>query len=148
MVTMIRFFGVLAFFLVFATGFKSDAKEIISGPVPVDVIGVYDGDTFTGMARPWLGMTLRLSVRVDGVDTPELRGKCSYERELAREARNFVIEHIMGREVDLVWIKRGKYAGRAIGTVLLGDGSNLADKIIEAGLGRPYDGGKREGWCN
>jgi len=27
------------------------------------------------------------------------------------------------------------------------DGVNLADSLISNGLARPYDGGKRDGWC-
>lgn len=51
--------------------------------VPATVVSVYDGDTFTVEARPWPGMTLRTSVRVRGVDTPEIRGKCQAEKDLA-----------------------------------------------------------------
>ena len=40
----------------------------------------------------------------------------------------------------------GKYAGRIVAQVLVG-GEDLEEMIIEAGLGRPYEGGAREGWC-
>jgi len=45
----------------------------ISGPVTAKVVKVYDGDTFTFEAYPWPGITATASVRVNGVDTPEIR---------------------------------------------------------------------------
>ena len=45
----------------------------ITGPVAAKVIKVYDGDTFTVEAYPWPGITAKASVRVNGVDTPEIR---------------------------------------------------------------------------
>ena len=43
----------------------------------------YDGDTLTVDAEPWPGLTARTSVRVDGIDTPEIRGRCPAEKALA-----------------------------------------------------------------
>jgi endonuclease YncB( thermonuclease family) len=59
------------------------AEPIIIGPVSAKVIKVYDGDTFTVEAYPWPGITAKASVRVDGVDTPEIRGKCEAEKQKA-----------------------------------------------------------------
>ncbi len=64
------------------------AGEIIPGPVTADVVSVYDGDTLTVDAHPWPQITVRTSVRVDGIDAPEIRGKCDSEKAMAREAAN------------------------------------------------------------
>ena len=61
----------------------------ITGPVAAKVIKVYDGDTITVEAYPWPGITANASVRVDGVDTPEIRGKCESEKRKAVEAREW-----------------------------------------------------------
>lgn len=111
------------------------------------VISVYDGDTFKAEAMIWPGLTWKGNIRVEGVDTPEIRGKCDQERSLAIQARDFVIEKI-GKTVVLENVKHGKYAGRVVATVLLEDGSNLANILIDAGLGRAYNGGKRLSWCS
>lgn len=66
------------------------AEPIIPGPVAAKVIKVYDGDTFTVEAYPWPGITANACVRVGGVDTPEIRGKCEAEKQKAHEARDFV----------------------------------------------------------
>ncbi len=111
------------------------------------VISVYDGDTFKVEAMVWPGFIWKGNIRVEGVDTPEIKGKCNQERKLAIMARDFVREKI-GKTVMLENVKSGKYAGRVVATVLLEDGSNLANTLIDAGLGRPYNGGKRRSWCN
>ena len=55
------------------------------------VINVYDGDTFRvnmDSLPPIVGKNI--PIRVNGIDTPEIRGKCQYEKNLALEARDFV----------------------------------------------------------
>ena len=44
--------------------------------VPVEVVRVYDGDTLMADAKPWPGVTMRVTVRLRGVDAPEIEGKC------------------------------------------------------------------------
>ena len=51
------------------------------------VISVYDGDTCKVKAMVWPGFTWKGNIRVEGVDTPELKGKCDQERILAIMAR-------------------------------------------------------------
>jgi len=119
----------------------------ITGPISAKVIKVYDGDTFTVEAYPWPGLEAKASVRVDGVDTPEIRGKCDAEKQKAIEARDYVRSLILGEVVQLENVKHGKYAGRVVAEVILDGGVSLADKIISQGLGREYHGGKRDGWC-
>ncbi len=70
------------------------AGEIIPGPVTADVVSVYDGDTLTVDAHPWPQITVRTSVRVDGIDAPEIRGKCDSEKAMAREARELARETV------------------------------------------------------
>ena len=48
--------------------------------------------------------------------------------------------------VQITNVKHGKYAGRVVADVLVG-GKKLSDMLIAEGLGRPYEGGRRESWC-
>ncbi len=66
------------------------AADTIPGPIIASVVSVYDGDTLTVQAYPWPGMTIRTAVRINGLDTPEIRGLCDAETELATRARDFV----------------------------------------------------------
>ncbi len=123
------------------------AADAIPGPIVATVISVYDGDTMTVSAFPWPGMTIRTAVRVNGIDTPEIRGLCAEETELAKRARDYV-RATVGDHVQLTNITLGKYAGRIIADVALADGRQLAGLLITEGLGREYDGGTRSGWCD
>ncbi len=123
------------------------AADTIPGPIVATVISVYDGDTMTVNAFPWPGMTIRTAVRVNGMDTPEIRGLCDAETELAKRARDYV-RATVGDHVELTNITLGKYAGRIIADVALADGRSLAGLLISEGLGREYDGGARLGWCD
>ncbi len=130
---------------------KSAAKPAPEGAglqTPARVLSVTDGDTVKVKAHMWPGLTWKGSVRVEGVDTPELggRAKCETEKRKAEAARDFVKERV-GKRVTLVDVKKGKYAGRVVARIRLADGSDLTDLLIRGRHGRPYDGGRRQGWC-
>jgi endonuclease YncB( thermonuclease family) len=120
--------------------------RVMSGPVVADVLSVYDGDTLTVLAYPWPGINTHVSVRLLGVDTPEIRGKCDLERTLAQQAREVALA-ALGTRVTLTNIRHDKYAGRVLADITLADGRSLADVLIASGLARPYDGGARQSWC-
>ncbi len=117
----------------------------VPGPINARVVSVYDGDTLTVDAEPWPGLTARTAVRVAGVDTPEIRGKCQAEKDQAIRARDFV-RATVGASVRLTDVRPGKYAGRVIADVWV-RGRKLSDILIAENLGRPYHGGRRQGWC-
>ncbi len=110
---------------------------------------VYDGDTVY-ITMPGLPTELAgMSVRLDGIDAPELgrRAQCEAEAELAEQARDFVVRAIENAErVEFCEPLWGKYAGRVAARVVV-DGEDLAEELIVAGLARAYDGGRRQGWC-
>ncbi len=122
-------------------------RDTIPGPVSALVVDVIDGDTVLVRARIWLGQEVETRVRLEGVDTPELRGKCQAARRLAREARAFVQAKVDGRQVLLSDIQYGKYAGRVVARIQTPDGEDLTEALIEAGLGHAYDGARRAPWC-
>lgn len=121
-------------------------RDVIPGPVPARVVSVTDGDTVLVRARIWLGQNVETRIRLEGVDAPEMKARCAAERRLAVKARNFVIARVGGRTVDLFHIQYGKYAGRVVARIHDAKG-DLSTAIIAAGLGRPYDGGRRRSWC-
>lgn len=125
----------------------SAAADPLPGPIPADVLSVYDGDTFTARAHIWPGHYVETSVRVLGIDTPEIRGECQREKDLAVMARDRARE-LLGATVSLRQVEPDKYGGRVDAYVTLGDGRDLAETLLSEGLGRPYDGGKRKSWCN
>ena len=62
------------------------------------VVKVYDGDTITiASYLPIPNSPLyRFSVRLNGIDTPEIKGKTREEKDLALVAKNALSEMILG----------------------------------------------------
>ena len=111
------------------------------------VISVYDGDTFRvniASLPPIVGKNI--AIRVNGVDTPEIRGKCQYEKNLALEARDFVRGKLANaKEIKLTNLQRGKYF-RVVANVLV-DGVSLEQELLDNELAYEYSGGKKLSWC-
>lgn len=139
--------GITLWLLLAATSFPvSAAEQRLGGPVHAIVERVVDGDTLAVRAQIWLGQEVRVLVRLGGVDTPELRGACQRERELALRAQQFTRD-FAGIRVLLTEIDQDKYGGRVLALVSNAQGADLAQALIQAGLARAYDGGARSGWC-
>ena len=82
----------------------ASGAEAVLGPINARMVSVYDGDTLTVDAAPWPGLTARTLVRVAGVDTPEIRGKCQAEKDMAVRARDFV-RSTVGAQVQLTNVR-------------------------------------------
>lgn len=110
-------------------------------------IRCYDGDTCTFTIPGWPDLAGKeIGVRIRGLDTPEIRGKCEQEKALAIRARDRLRELLRAASaIVLSEPERGKYF-RIVATVLA-DGMDVAEVLIAEGLARRYDGGHREGWC-
>jgi micrococcal nuclease len=108
----------------------------------------YDGDTITfnlpGL-HPIIGE--KISIRVNGIDTPEIKGACEKEKYDAKQAREMVAETLTDAEqIILKNMERGKYFRIAADVIV--DGENLSDILIGAGMAVRYDGGKKtHKWC-
>ena len=108
----------------------------------------YDGDTIRFDLPgypPIAGDDIR--VRVNGIDTPEIKGKCEKEKYDAKQAKEMVADILKDAEqITLKNMERGKYFRIAADVIV--DGENLADMLIEAGMAIRYDGGKKtHKWC-
>lgn len=140
--------AVLAIVVVLAAeSLPASAREIVAGPIPARVVRIVDGDTLIVRARIWLGQEVETAVRLDGIDTPELKSPCAAERELAGRARDTIAGLTDGRSVVLRDVRYGKYAGRVLARIETESGQDLATALLERGLGRAYRGGRRVGWC-
>jgi len=113
-----------------------------------EIRSIYDADTFKVSIPEWPDVIGKgISIRILGIDAPELRGKCQEEKEAARAAKQFTVEKLRSAEsVELRDMQRGKYF-RLLADVYV-DGNNLGEMLVRAGHARVYDAGKREGWCD
>jgi micrococcal nuclease len=108
----------------------------------------YDGDTITfnlPSLHPIIGE--KISIRVNGIDTPEIRGQCEKEKYDAKQAKKMVEDILKDAEqITLENMERGKYFRIAADVMV--DEENLADLLINAGMAVKYDGGKKnKNWC-
>lgn len=115
----------------------------------VKYIRNYDADTVTFNipdAHPLFGKNI--SVRVAGVDTPEIKTKNSCEKQKAREAKKLVTSLMkQAKRIDLVDVKRDKYF-RILADIKF-DGKSLGQYLLKNKLAYPYHGGTKEqkDWC-
>jgi micrococcal nuclease len=123
-------------------------REPLAGPIPAAVLRVVDGDTLTVRARIWINQELETSVRILGIDAPELNGPCEIERMKAKAAREFLERRTENRLVVLHDISNDKYGGRVVARITTESGEDLGALLLDENLAAPYDGrGARTKWC-
>ena len=133
--------------IIFIT-FSPQAKDKSFGnATALEITSIYDGDTFRANIKGFPAVIgEHMSIRINGIDTPELRGKCDKEKQLARLAKQFTVERLRAaKSVVLKNIKRGKYF-RLIADVYL-DGVSLGEQLIKQGHAVKYIGKAKQVWC-
>lgn len=86
------------------------------------VVAVIDGDTIGILCQE-----VEYRIRLEGIDCPELR------QPFGRKAKKFTSNHVFGKMVTVLVKEKDKY-GRSVGTVLYGNGRNLNNELVKAGL--------------
>jgi len=111
------------------------------------VISVYDGDTIRVNIDSFpdiIGKNIR--IRLKGIDTPEIKGKCQKEIDLAIMARDYLKTTInKSNQIELRNIERGKYF-RIVGDLYL-DNTNISELMIKRKLGYKYLDGRKRNFC-
>ncbi len=129
--------------------FSLSAKTHSYGNATVAAVtSIYDGDTFRANIEGFPTIIgEHMSIRINGIDTPELRGKCPQEKALAKLAKQFTVKHLRSaKRITLKNIKRGKYF-RLIADVYV-DGVNLAEQLIKNNHAVEYQGKTKINWCS
>lgn len=110
------------------------------------VIKVYDADTITIASKLSYDTSplYRLSVRLNGIDTPEIKGKniSTDEKEAAKLARDFVSQIVLNKYVRLENIQSEKY-GRILADVYINDVC-LNELLLKERYAVKYDGGTKQ----
>jgi micrococcal nuclease len=128
--------------------YKYEKTKIFIPPLNnknVFVCKVYDGDTFTIATKlPWNNEDIyRFSVRIKGIDCPELRTKDENEKKIALKSKEFLINELKKTNniVKLDNIIYDKY-GRLCADVFIND-KLFKEKIINERLAVNYYGGTK-----
>ena len=104
------------------------------------VIKVYDGDTITIATQlPYHKSPFyRFSIRLLGIDCPEIRTSNKIEKEVATIARQRVEELIYNKIVTIENIQKEKYS-RILATVKYKN-KDISDILLKERLAVPYNG--------
>jgi len=126
----------------------SDCKPflpLVAGSV-VYVCKVYDGDTCTLSFLNVLGEPVRISCRINGIDTPELRGSEPAEKELALLAKDRLSMAVLGEFVTVLEPGTEKY-GRVLCNLKTDNLGSVSDYMLaDPSICKPYDGGTKVKW--
>lgn len=98
-----------------------------------------------GYMSPYDGDTLRIKIRLAGVDTPEIKGDCENERQLAIRARQYTSDFIRASDTTVTVVGKGYY-GRPLVNVCNRQRC-LSDLLLEEGLAVHYVPKQPNPWC-
>lgn len=103
-------------------------------PMPADVVKVLDGDTVRVKVAIWIDQEILVSVRLPGIDAPEVfRPECAQEKKHGELARIFAEDFLDGHDITIHDMERGKYAGRIVARIEA-DGRDLGTALLDANL--------------
>jgi len=111
------------------------------------IVRVYDGDTVTIATRIQIDgkeipKIFRFSLRLRGIDSPELKTKNQTEKALAIQSRDALSNLILGKIMTIENVDYDKY-GRILADMITPDGVNVSQWMIDNGLAVKYDGGTK-----
>ena len=107
----------------------------------VRISSVYDGDTMVALCL-LAGDICKVSLRLKGIDCPEMRGRGPAEKEAATCVRDAVRACCLDKICTITPYGVDKY-GRLLADVVLPDGGDLAQLLLRHNLARPYAGDTR-----
>ena len=120
------------------------------------LLKVIDGDTIS--VAIYCGHALKISLRLDGIDTPELHPKGQDlvgEALAAQKVRDYVSQlYTVDSLVTIKLLKVDKYGGRYVGhiymdngdTAVRPEGETLSDHLLARGYAKKYDGRAKPPW--
>jgi endonuclease YncB( thermonuclease family) len=121
-------------------------KNVVKFVPPIDhgiVIKVYDGDTITIASKlPYKKSPIySFSVRLNGLDCPEIKGKTDKEKQCAQIAKKTLSDLILDKTVTLKNVSLEKY-GRILADVYINE-THVNKYMIDNRLAVAYDGGTK-----
>jgi len=113
----------------------------------VYVCKVYDGDSLTiSFTHPITDEPVRIGCRINGIDTPEIRGSSTKEKELAYLAKERLSRVTSGKFVTIINPGIEKY-GRVLCDLKTNEIESIKDHMLsDPNICKPYSGGTKESW--
>lgn len=132
---------------------KLDPKTVPKVPFQDKIIHarieeIYDGDTVKIIVL-FGDLPVKLSLRILGVDTPEIKngeGRLPEEHSAAIKVRDYM-RSLFPKNIAKICIRDwDKYGGRVLGELFLETGENVSEILIHGKWARPYRGEKKKAW--
>lgn len=111
------------------------------------VLDVYDGDTVT-LGFCLKGELVTFKGRLMGIDTPELRSKDPHEKALALNAKNVLVNLILGKQVHVLFAGNDKFGGRALVHLYTEKWQSVSQHMLTMAPCQAYDGGTKKPWSD
>jgi micrococcal nuclease len=118
------------------------------------VTNIHDGDTITVVFRFCASSQngfMKINIRMKGLDAPELKSQ-KLETQAARVCTNELTRKLGQQKFwYVVMSKWDKYGGRVIGEIYDTQdckGVNVNQWLLDEGLAKPYNGGKKQIWTS
>ena len=129
---------------------SKDLKKFIPPIQECYCISVYDGDTITVVKKFSINdeepQYYKYSVRLSGINTPEIRTKDLVEKKYGLLAKDKLTNLILNKIIKLEDISYDKY-GRILAKVFISENNDTIDickKLMDMNLAEPYFGKKKK----
>ena len=119
---------------------KSTNEADINRMLSAEVVSHIDGDTVrVRIINPPVGLSVVETIRLLGVNTPEINSPNRAAQHFGEDASNFTRERLLGRTVHLAfdWDLRDRY-GRLLAYIFTGPGRCFNAELIYEGFGYAY----------
>ncbi len=110
----------------------------------IKIIKVVDGDTVSAIFK-FKDEFYKYNFRIDGIDTAEIHSKNLNEKKFAYEAKTYLSNLIINKNLKAKFLNFDKY-GRVLINIFLDNDELLSDNLINGGYAKKYDGGTKELW--
>ena len=119
---------------------------------PVLSCDIYDGDTIKATIDRGFGDSKKLSIRIKGIDTPEIRHTNPLHKEAGfavRAVGDLWLHEVQkgGRILMFRSTDRDKYSGRGVGN-FYADDCDFGAFMIRHGFAKFYGGGTKNKWTD
>lgn len=100
------------------------------------VINVVDGDTVDAVIDVGFKLTTTMRLRLLGVNAAEMTSKDEAQRVLAKAAKDYLVQELLGKSV-LIKTEKSDAFGRYLATITI-DARDINQELLEKSLAVPF----------
>ncbi|MCH9844170.1 MAG: thermonuclease family protein [Alphaproteobacteria bacterium] len=126
---------------------NSHAQTITYHDYHAEIIRIIDGDTFEANIAIFPKQIATHKIRLRHIDTPELKGACHNEKQLANKAKIYLQTILpQGSAIRLNDVSYDNF-GRVLATVSHKKHGDIGALLMQQNFAIPYQKGKNNYWC-